>query len=86
MPNVLALRGFNHDGIAHRAGERITVGERTAHELARRGLVQIASAARPRAAAGTPSSALPAAPASVQTPAPASKLGARKKKGGGSSS
>lgn len=86
MPNVLALQGFNHDGIARRHGEKFAVGERTALELARRGLVQIASAARPRQAAGTPSSASPAAPVSAQTPAPASKRGARKKKGEGSSS
>lgn len=83
MEQVKALQGFDHNGPVRR-GALIWVTPRTARDLARAGLVKRLRtdepAADPSSAAGTPSSASPAAPASPQTTASVSDDGAPKRK------
>jgi hypothetical protein len=82
METVIARTGFEHHGTVRR-GQALTVSSGVAAQLARAGLVDRApaqAAGDPRKAAGRPSSASPAAPASPQTTAAPSKRGGGKRK------
>lgn len=63
--NVEALTSFDHGG-DRRKGSRFTLPQRTAEQLASKGLVRILDG-DPEQAAGAPSSASPVAQASPQT-------------------
>lgn len=70
---VEALQSFEHSG-SRRKHSQFTVSEPTAKELVRAGLVRIVDQ-RPQEAAGTKSSASPAAPVSPQTTVSESESG-----------
>lgn len=82
MPTVEALTGFDHGG-NRRRGTRFPVSDQTAKALARAGLVRIVED-HPKQAAGTPSSASPAAQASPQTTAKRSGRGGKRRQAEGS--
>ena len=76
MIEVRALASFEHS-VPRRPGDRFHVHPRHATQLAGKGLVEILPVQQPDPlqAAGTPSSASPAAPASPQTTASESDSG-----------
>jgi hypothetical protein len=77
---VTALRRFVHNG-RRVVGEKFEVSDPVGRELIRRGLVREgAIPANPTPTAGARPSASPADPVSLQTTAPPSKRGGRKKK------
>ncbi|WKT59113.1 hypothetical protein Q2E61_09250 [Microbulbifer thermotolerans] len=77
MQQVEALCGFEHGG-SRKAGDKFGVTKRVAEQLASKGLVRVVGA-DPEKAAGTKSSASPAAQASQQTTAKKSNGGDQQK-------
>jgi hypothetical protein len=87
METVIAISSFDHDDQKVRRGQQLTVSPQTADDLVRNALVRrMRDPANPSKAAGTRSSASPAAPASPQTTAKQSAGGGRRRRAAASSS
>lgn len=82
MTEVVALQSFEHSGRRNR-GDRLSLSENVARALAERKLVRIVEDSAPKqSAAGEPSFASPAAPASPLTTASLSDDGEPKRRRG----
>jgi hypothetical protein len=81
MIEVRALESFEHSG-TRRPGDRFKVSPNQARRLSDKGLVELVRGrGNPRKAAGTPSSASPAAQACIPTTSNESDAGAKKRRG-----
>lgn len=82
MKEVQAIQSFIH-GENRRRGDRFSVSDHVAEELARNGLVRVLTEGRdpanPTGGAGTPSSASPVAQVSPQTTANVSANGVKRR-------